>query len=88
MKLRGVRLWFGNGLLNLFFGSRERFEGLSYRISLISLRVSLKRVSICWIIDGFWGWMELYRIKKRRGEIETSQNEYQIINILQISEKI
>lgn len=46
MKLRGVRLWFGNGLLNLFFGSRERFEGLSYRISLISLRVSLKRVSI------------------------------------------
>lgn len=28
----------------------ERFEGLSYRISLISLRVSLKRVSICWII--------------------------------------
>lgn len=50
MKLRGVRLWFGNGLLNLFFGNRERFEGLSYRISLISLRVSLKRVSICWII--------------------------------------
>lgn len=66
----------------------ERFEGLSYHISLISLRVSLKRVSICWIIDGFWGWMELYRIKKRRGKIETSQNEYQIINILQISEKI
>lgn len=95
MKLRGVRLWFGNGLLNLFFGSRERFEGLSYRISLISLRVSLKRVSISWIIrinlpiaNEFWGWMELYRIKKRRGEIETSQNEYQIINILQISEKI
>lgn len=57
----------------------ERFEGLSYRISLISLRVSLKRVSICWIIDGFWGWMELYRIKKRRGKIETSQNEYQIV---------
>lgn len=57
----------------------ERFEGLSYRISLISLRVSLKRVSICWIIDGFWGWMESYRIKKRRGEIETSQNEYQIV---------
>lgn len=66
----------------------ERFEGLSYHISLISLRVSLKRVSICWIIDGFWGWMELYRIKKRRRKIETSQNEYQIINILQISEKI
>lgn len=73
----------------------ERFEGLSYRISLISLRVSLKRVSICWIIrinlpiaNEFWGWMESYRIKKRRGEIETSQNEYQIINILQISEKI
>lgn len=88
MKLRGVRLWFGNGLLNLFFGSRGRFEGLSYHISLISLRVSLKRVSICWIIDGFWGWMELYRIKKLRRKIETSQNEYQIINILQISEKI
>lgn len=52
MKFREVKLWFGNGLSNverLFFGEDDLGDlGLNYGscISLISLRIALKRISI------------------------------------------